>query len=71
MSQSFIDELRGEVLAQLKEITIRECPEIYKEIRTPQGYANIERRVITMVCADGITPSAAIGQIESQLEGNG
>lgn len=71
MSQSIIDELRKEVLAQLKEITPRECPEIYKEIRTPRGYANIERRVIAMVCADGITPSAALGQIESQLEGNG
>ena len=71
MKQSIIDELRVAILAQLKDITPRSCPEIYNEIKTPQGYANIERRIIAMVCADVITPSGAIGQIESQLEGNG
>ena len=71
MNNDQVTELRQEILSQLAEVNKRACPVIWEYIQTKEGYAHIERRVIAMVCADGITPSAAIGQIESELDWNG
>ena len=71
MSDNLITELRQEILSQLADVEQKACPAVWEYIQSKEGYAYIERRIIAMVCADGITPSAAIGQIESELEWNG
>jgi len=59
--------LRAEIQAQLKRVNSKNAPKINQTIQTPQGYHEIETKVILMVINDGITPSACIPQIESEL----
>ncbi|MBR2105306.1 MAG: hypothetical protein IKQ30_14490 [Bacteroidales bacterium] len=60
-------ELRREIYSRLKEVTAKSAPKVYERIQTPGGYAQIESMIIYMVINDHITPSACIGQIESEL----
>ena len=60
-------QLRMEILAQLKKVTPYNAPNVWKTIQTVGGYRNMESRVIQMVAIEGITPSAAIPHIENEL----
>ena len=59
--------IREEIKKQLSNVTIKNAPKIFKKIQTKDGYQEIEARIIIMVVNDGITPSACIPQIESEL----
>lgn len=61
------NQLRSEILSSLKNVTAENCPNIWKRIQTPTGYAQIEEMIINMVINDHITPSSCIPQIESEL----
>lgn len=60
-------ELRAEILHQLQKINRKACPNVYERIQNEDGYAEIEERIIYMVANEGLTPSACIGQIESEM----
>ncbi len=66
--KDIVARLRQEVLARLKESNHITTPHICKMTKTKQGYLWIEKRIIEMVIADGVTPSAAIAQLETQFE---
>lgn len=61
--------LREEILTQLRLVNERPklTPEVHKLIQTEKGYAWMENRIIRMMVTDGITASATIPQIESEL----
>ncbi len=59
--------LRQEIKEQLERVNSKNAPKIYKKIQTQDGYQEIEAKIIIMVVNDGITPSACIPQIESEL----
>lgn len=61
--------LRQEVFQQLQKVNknIHLTPKIHKLIQTEKGYSWVERRIINMMINDGITASACIPQIESEL----
>ncbi len=65
--KSVEQELREEILSQLKQLKPKACPKVYETIQTKSGYASIESMIISMVIHDKITPSACIAQIESEL----
>ena len=60
-------ELRNEIKEQLERVNSKNAPKIHKRIQTQGGYQEIEARIIIMIVNDGITPSACIPQIESEL----
>ena len=60
-------KLRKEIHKQLRKVTQKNAPGIAALISTQKGYAEIENRIIKMVAKDGITPSACIPHIESEL----
>lgn len=62
--------LRKEVFDQLQKVNKNKMltPKIYDLIQTEKGYAWVEQRIISMVIRDGITISACIPQIETELE---
>lgn len=59
--------LRKEIKEQLENVNSKNAPKIYKRIQKQDGYQEIEARIIIMIVNDGITPSACIPQIESEL----
>jgi DNA repair protein RadC len=63
------DELRQEVFNQLKKVSKNSklTPKISALIKDKSGYEWMERRIIQMMINDGITVSACIPHIESEL----
>ena len=61
--------IREEILIQLRKVNEipKLTPEVYKLIQEKNGYAWVEKRIIQMMIDDGITVSATIPQIESEL----
>ena len=61
--------LREEILSQLNKVNKNKklTPEIYNLIQNKNGYSWIEKRIIQMMISDGITASACVPQIESEL----
>ncbi len=61
--------LREEILQQLQKVNKNSdlTPAIYKLIQSHKGYSWMENRIIQMMISDGITASASIPQIESEL----
>ncbi len=61
--------LRQEIMNQLQRVNKNKqlTPRIYDLIQTENGYAWVEKRIIQMMISDGITASACIPQIESEL----
>ncbi|MBU0489985.1 MAG: JAB domain-containing protein [Bacteroidetes bacterium] len=61
--------LRKEVFEQLQKVQKNRnlTPKVYEAIQSQKGYEYMERRIINMVITDGITISACIPQIESEL----
>ena len=62
-------ELRKEIYNVFLQINKnpKNTPKIFEIIITQEGYCEIEAKVIKMVINDGITPSACIPHIESEL----
>lgn len=63
------NELRKEIYNVFYQININptNTPKIAEIIITQEGYCEIEAKIIKMVINDGITPSACIPHIESEL----
>jgi len=60
-------QLRTEIMAQLKRVTSMNAPNVWKLIQTESGYRDMENRIIRMVATEGLTPSACIPHIENEL----
>jgi hypothetical protein len=60
-------QLRAEIMAQLKRVTPQNAPSVWKLIQTESGYRDMESRIIRMVAVEGLTPSACIPHIENEL----
>lgn len=65
--KNIAEQLRTEILTQLKRVNRYNAPRVYSLIQTPSGYRNVESRIISMVATEGITPSACIPYIEDEL----
>ena len=62
------EELRAEILRQLKRVTAANSPNLFEMIQTPQGYAETEKMIINKVIHDHMVPAAVIPILESELE---
>lgn len=62
------DELRQEILRQLKRLTVVNSPNLFQMIQTPQGYEETEKMIINKVLHDHMVPAAVIPILESELE---
>jgi proteasome lid subunit RPN8/RPN11 len=62
------DELRQEILRQLKRLTEVNSPNLFQMIQTPQGYEETEKMIINKVLHDHMVPAAVIPILESELE---
>ena len=60
-------QLRAEIMAQLKRVTTLNAPKVLKLIQTESGYRDMENRIIRIVAVEGLTPSACIPHIENEL----
>jgi hypothetical protein len=60
-------QLRSEIMTQLKRVTSQNAPNVWKLIQTESGYRDMENRIIRMVATEGLTPSACIPHIENEL----
>jgi len=60
-------QLRTEIMAQLKRVTTLNAPNVWNLIQTESGYRDMENRIIRMVAVEGLTPSASIPHIENEL----
>ena len=60
-------QLRTEIMSQLKRVTPGNAPNVWKLIQTEAGYRDMENRIIRMVATEGLTPSACIPHIENEL----
>ncbi len=63
-------ELRGEILRQLKKVTIANSPWIFQQIQSREGYARIEKQIIQRVISQRLVPAAAIPQLEIEYSLN-
>jgi DNA repair protein RadC len=61
--------LREEIFSQLNRVNKDDelTPKIYELIQTKNGYKWVETSIIQMMISDGITASACVPQIESEL----
>lgn len=68
-SKSLEDELREEILSQLKKVMAHPklTPQIHQIIQNEKGYRWVENRILHLMITDDLTASAAIPQIESEL----
>jgi len=66
--------LRLEIKVQLSKVTKANSPLIWTEIHKPNGtlnavgYTRIESRIIDKIIAGQLTPSAAIPQLEQEMD---
>ncbi len=60
--------LRKQIFEALQNVTINNSPEIYNRIQTAKGYKSMEERLIDNVLNGSIMVSAAIPQIEMELQ---
>jgi len=63
-------ELRLEILKQLRKVTKANSPNIWQEIQTQSGYRRMEEKIIREMMHKQLIPAAIIPQIESELEMN-
>ncbi|HEY4785934.1 MAG TPA: hypothetical protein VIH57_07785 [Bacteroidales bacterium] len=67
-------QLRLEIKKQLSKITKANSPNIYAAIYTSkgalnlQGYSRIEGKLVQKIISGQLTPSAAIPQLEQELD---
>lgn len=58
------NDLRNEILLQLKNVTPQNSPHVYNRIQS--NYQNLEEQIIEQVIATGMQPAAIIPQIEME-----
>ena len=74
MEKQLEHALRIEIKEQLTLITKANSPHIWNAIHTPKGtlnvpgYMRIEKRIISKIISGQLTPSAAIPQIEQEMD---
>jgi hypothetical protein len=64
---SLEQQLRAEIMAQLKKVNTLNAPNVWQLIQSESGYRDMENRMIRMVAVEGLTPSACIPHIENEL----
>jgi hypothetical protein len=65
---TLVNELRQEILLQLKKVTPANSPNLHEMMHTPNGYAQVEKMVIDRVLKSQLVPAAVIPMIESDLD---
>jgi DNA repair protein RadC len=65
---TLVNELREEILLQLKKVTPANSPNLHEMMHTPNGYAQVEKMVIDRVLKSQLVPAAVIPMIESDLD---
>jgi DNA repair protein RadC len=65
---SSIQQLREEVLKQLKRVTKANAPNLFELVNNKIGYSKVEEMVIRKVIHDQMVPAAVIPLIEQELE---
>jgi DNA repair protein RadC len=63
-------ELREEILHQLKKVTKANSPNIWERIQTKERYAKLEEQIIYKVINQHLVPAAIIPQMETELSMN-
>jgi DNA repair protein RadC len=63
-------ELRAEILHQLKKVTKANSPNIWERIQTKERYAKLEEQIIHKVINQHLVPAAIIPQMETELSMN-
>jgi DNA repair protein RadC len=61
------NELREEILRQLKRVTKANSPNLWERIQTQQGYKSLEQQIINRIINQHLVPAAIIPQMESEL----
>ena len=61
------NQLRAEIMAQLRRVTTLNAPNVWKLLQSESGYRDMENRIVRMVAVEGLTPSACIPHIENEL----
>ncbi len=67
--RDIVSQLRLQIAQALKKVTQANSPNIYAKIQTKKGYERIEATIIEKVLHNGITPDAAVPQLESEMDG--
>lgn len=65
---SLEQQLRSEILLQLKKVTLANSPNLFSMMQNKAGYARVETMVIRKVMHDQMIPSAVIPLLESELD---
>lgn len=65
---TLVDELRQEILLQLKKVTAVNSPNLHEMMHSSNGYAQVEKMVIDRVLKSQLVPAAIIPMIESDLD---
>jgi DNA repair protein RadC len=65
---NLVDELRNEILIQLKKVTAANSPNLHEMMHSSNGYAQVEKMVIDRVLHSQLVPAAIIPMIESDLD---
>ena len=61
------EKFRLEINKQLMNCSSAATPIICKKIQSPEGYREIESRIINLSIKEGLTPASAIAFLESEL----
>lgn len=61
-----VNSLRNEILAQLRNVTAENSPNIYRRIQA--NYKVLEEEIISRVIATGMQPAAVIPQMEMESD---
>lgn len=61
------NQLREEILQQLKKVTKANSPNIWERIQTPEGYRKVEEQIIYHVIHQQLVPAAIIPQMEVEM----
>jgi len=62
------NELREEILRQLKKVTKVNSPNLWQRIQSQQGYKSLEQQIIHRVITQHLVPAAVIPQMETESE---
>ncbi|MFN6380371.1 MAG: JAB domain-containing protein [Flavobacteriales bacterium] len=63
-----INQLREEILKQLKKVTQANAPNLFALVNSVYGYSKVEEMVIRKVIHDQMVPAAVIPLLEQELE---
>jgi DNA repair protein RadC len=67
-NEDLVNELRKEILLQLKKVTPANSPNLYNMLNTEEGYGAVEKMVIERMLKTQLVPAAIIPMIESDLD---